>query len=426
MPRKSTPIKASVFKRIQPYEHQKCVIQKYVEEQIRRFYLVWHRRAGKDVFMLDFFNDRMQERVGNYWHLFPFHVQAKRAIWKGIDVRDGVRFIDRAFPNRVRSKDNDTEMSITMPNGSTWQMLGSDNYDRLVGSNPAGVAFSEWALCDPAAWDYIRPILVENKGWAAFITTLRGRNHAYRMLKSLAGMEGWYVDTRTIEQTRRHDGKSIVTKADVEKEIREGMDASLAKQEFYCDPDAASTGAIFSRQYNRLLSITPIHTPQNSRILRVAWGMKNEGIAAVAFQDHKIVGVHTFLEQNLTDAIQSVTRRHPHSQLIHHAVNPDPSLFSSLDGHGVVNAPLTTDEHFMHGHAAAMLNICEATSAAKERLADFAMSFAPFRDTNADEDIELTNDAISQSLAIMHTAQYLRSAGPRKPMDYSRSDRGVI
>lgn len=427
MPRKSTLQPSKVFKRIKPYEHQKTVIDKFVEEQIRRFYLVWHRRAGKDVFMLDFFNDRMQERVGNYWHLFPFHVQAKRAIWKGIDVRDGVRFIDRAFPNRVRSKDNDTEMSITMPNGSTWQMLGSDNYDRLVGSNPAGVAFSEWALCDPAAWDYIRPILVENKGWAAFITTLRGRNHAFRMLKSLQGMEGWYVDTRTIEQTHRHDGKPIVTKEDVEREIREGMDENLAKQEFYCDPDAASTGAIFSRQYNRLLSIHGIQVPANNRVVRIAWGMQEAGIAAVAFQDHRIIGVHHFLEQNLTDAVQSVTRRHPHSQLIHHAINPDPSLFSSLDGHGVVSANIDGNLHFMHGRAASMLNICETTAVAKERLTDFAMSYAPFRQTNDEEDIELTNDAICQALAVMHTAQYLRSAdSPRKPLNYSRYDRGVI
>jgi hypothetical protein len=295
-----------------------------------------------------------------------------------------------------------------------------------VGSNPAGVAFSEWALCDPAAWDYIRPILTENKGWVAFITTLRGRNHAYRMLKHLEGMEGWYVDVKTIDETYRHDNKPIVTKEDVERDIREGMNPSLARQEYYCDPDAASTGAIFSRQYNRMLWLPSAQHQLNNRAIRIAWGMKNEGIAAVAFQDHKIIGTHTFLEQNLTDAVQSISRRHPHAPLIHHAVNPDPSLFSVLDGHGVVNAPVTTDEHFMHGRAAAMLNVCEVTASAKERLTDFAMNYAPFRETHGDEDVELTNDALCQALAVMHTAQYLRAVGQRKPLDYSRYDRGII
>ena len=58
-----------------------------------------------------------------------------------------------------------------------WQMAGSDNFDSLVGSNPVGVVFSEWALSHPDAWEYLRPILVENDGWALFIYTPRGRNH---------------------------------------------------------------------------------------------------------------------------------------------------------------------------------------------------------------------------------------------------------
>ena len=29
--------------------------------------------------------------------------------------------------------------------------------------------YFEWSLQNPAAWDYVRPILAENGGWAAFI-----------------------------------------------------------------------------------------------------------------------------------------------------------------------------------------------------------------------------------------------------------------
>lgn len=422
--------KTTVVKAIRPlklYDHQQRAVDAYVKEQIRRFYLVWHRRAGKDTFSLDFANDRMEERVGNYWHLFPFHIQAKRAIWKGIDARDGIRFIDRAFPDRIKSRDNDTEMSIVMPNGSTWQMLGSDNYDRAVGGNPCGISFSEWALCDPAAWEYFRPILLENKGWAMFITTYRGRNHAYRMKQSLENAEGWYVDIKTIADTYRHDGKPIVTQADVDREIAEGMDPALARQEFYCDPDAAYSGAIFSRQH-ALLTLRASRAHQsNNRILRVAWGMEKEGIAAVVFQDNHIVAAHTFLEQNLTDCVQAVVRRHPNAQLVHHAINPDPILFSSLDGHGVVGVPIDLQqEHYKQGHTAAMVNIAETTAIARERLLDFTMSYAPYRQALDDVDSELTNDALCQALAVMHTAQVLRSTGPKKPLDYSRYDRGVI
>jgi hypothetical protein len=37
------------------------------------------------------------------------------------------------------------------------------------------VTFSEFALANPSAWAFIRPMLEENGGWAAFITTPRFR-----------------------------------------------------------------------------------------------------------------------------------------------------------------------------------------------------------------------------------------------------------
>jgi hypothetical protein len=405
------------------FDHQKGVVEAY-KQGIRRFFLGWHRRAGKDVFALDFARERMMERVGTYWHLFPFHVQAKRAIWKGIDARTGQRFIDRAFPRALRDAENDTDMSVTLKNGATWQMLGSDNYDRMVGSNPCGIIFSEWALCDPAAWDYIRPILIENKGWVLFITTFRGRNHAWRMFKTVEDLETWYAEVRTIEETWRRDGTPIVSAADVEEEIKQGMNPALVQQEFYCNPDAVGVGAIFSEQHSRILQLDPQIFVPNSRILRVAWGKYEEGIAAVAFQGAHIVGVHTFLESNITNAAQAVARRHPNVPLIHHTTTPDPSLFGALDGYGVVGCTIG-DEHVMHGKVAAMLNACSSTSIAREKLADFTMGYAPFRTEQHEEDERLTDEALAQALAVMHSAQPYSTKASKK-LDYSKSDRGVI
>lgn len=421
-----TARKQAVTKRIvQPlklYPHQQAVVDRFKLENMLRFFLAWHRRAGKDVFGLDFARERMKERVGSYWHLFPFHVQARRAIWKGIDGRTGERFIDRAFPESMYDR-NDTEMSlISKQNGSTWQMLGSDNYDRLVGANPAGVLFSEWALCDPAAWDYIRPILVENKGWAMFITTFRARNHAWRMYETLRRNPNWYVDLRTIDDTCRNDGSRIVTKEDVEKEIAEGMSRSLAQQEFYCDPDAANTGTIFGKQYNRLLQIVPNIWIPNNRVLRVAWGMRDEGIAAIVYQDDFIVGVSTFLERNITDAVQIISQRYSQSPLVHSGVNLDPSLFAQFDGEGVVSVQLPSQQ-MQDGRTAALLNVCNATSAARETLADFCMTYTPYRDTN--DETTLTHPALSEALMVMQQAQgFKRKAS--KPLNYSAYDRGVI
>lgn len=421
---KRVKVDRAVWKPLQLYTHQQEAVDAY-KRGLLRFYLAWHRRAGKDTFGMDFARERMQERIGTYIHMFPFHAQAKRGIWKGIDARTGERFIDRAFPKVMRkSEPNDTEMSLQLTCGSTWQMLGSDNYDRsVVGGNPCGVVLSEWALCDPAAWDFIRPILVENKGWAMFITTFRGRNHAWRMYETVKELEDWYTSLRTIKDTYRLDGSPIVSDADVQKEIRAGMNTSLVEQEFYCNPDAATTGAIFTRQHARLNLMSAQAFAANNRILRIAWGMHTEGIAAVAFQDRHVIGTHVFLESNLTDCVQTVTRRHPHMQLVHHAVRPDPLLFSQLDGEGVVTAPVSVDEHIRQGNVAAFLNVCDATATAREALTDFAMSFAPYRQVN---DEMFTHPALHEALAVVQSAQLLTQNRPRKPMDYSRYDRGVI
>jgi phage terminase large subunit len=40
------------------------------------------------------------------------------------------------------------------------EVVGSDRFDSAVGSPPAGITFSEWALSNSAAWAYLAPILV--------------------------------------------------------------------------------------------------------------------------------------------------------------------------------------------------------------------------------------------------------------------------
>ena len=195
--------------------------------------------------------------TGSYWHLYPLAVQAKRAIWNGVDPESGQKLMDLVFPPAMVEYSNDTDLFKRFRNGSTYQLCGSDRYNSLVGSNVRGVLFSEWALNDPRAWPYIMPILLENNGWAAFITTYRGKNHAYQMVKELADSSDWYVDVRTIEHTRREDGSPVVSLEDVERERRSLLPIyhgnatrveALIREEFYCEPTASSAGAIYGEQ----------------------------------------------------------------------------------------------------------------------------------------------------------------------------------
>lgn len=224
--------------------HQEDALEKFRAGR-RNQYHVWHRRAGKDWFGMGIGAETAAKEVGTYWHLLPKQVQARRALWTGIDHQSGRRFIDLFFPDAASV--NNTEMLIETASGSTWQLLGSDNYDRMVGSNPRGVVFSEWALCDPRSWEYISPILRANGGWAIFITTFRGRNHAWQMYERLRRNPDWYVTLRTIRDT------GLLTEADIDQDRAAGMSEKLVRQEYFCDPAPSPLGGPFARVYDGLV-----------------------------------------------------------------------------------------------------------------------------------------------------------------------------
>ena len=220
---------------------------------LRRQSLIWHRRAGKDSFALNL--GAIQAHQGppaTYWHLFPKQVQARRSIWHGINAA-GDKFLEQAFPSAIRTTTRQDQMMIELKCGSTFQMAGSDSYDSLVGSNVRGVIFSEWALCDPRAWDYIRPIVRENDGYAIFISTYRGKNHAYRMHKMALKDPHWHASTLTVDQTERSPGVPVMTAADIDAERREGMSEAMIQQEYYCSPMASFEGAYWGDAMRKLV-----------------------------------------------------------------------------------------------------------------------------------------------------------------------------
>jgi len=213
----------------------------------KRACLVWHRRAGKDSTSLNFTAKEMFKRKGNYWHLFPKQTQARKAIWNGINS-DGQSILDQVFPEAVRARTSSQEMMIELKNGSTWQLAGSDNYDSLVGANPVGVVFSEWSLCDPNAWAYIRPMLAENGGWAVFIYTPRGKNHGYTLYNMAKKADEWFCQNLTVNDTKRADGSPVISPEAIETERSEGMEEALIQQEFFGSFEAQIPGAYFADQ----------------------------------------------------------------------------------------------------------------------------------------------------------------------------------
>lgn len=222
----------------------------FPKSEKKRAVVIGHRRWGKDLLAVNLCGCKSQERIGTYWHVLPTYKQGRNIVWNGIDG-NGRPFLSYLHPSLVRDM-HTNDMRVHFHNGSVFQVVGSDDIDRLVGTNPVGVVLSEFSLHDPKVLDYLRPILRENKGWLLIITTIRGKNHGYRMkrtaMKRMLEDSNWLHLDQTVLDTHTDDGERVVTEKDIESDRLEGMSEQLIRQEYYNDPEAPMQGAYYSAE----------------------------------------------------------------------------------------------------------------------------------------------------------------------------------
>lgn len=164
--------------------------------------LSWGRRSGKSVLAgLVTFTEAMKSQ-GNYYIVAPTEKQAKAIYWNDI--------LKIVIPKEVIAKVNNVEKTITfhhiqgkitLPTGetievdhdenkppSTISLRGVDNPDALRGVKLNGAVLDEYAFMDNAKAifdDIIEPALLDNAGWAIFISSPNGvRNPFYELVKT--------------------------------------------------------------------------------------------------------------------------------------------------------------------------------------------------------------------------------------------------
>ena len=241
-----------------PRWYQKELENAIFDDKKKRALIVWHRRAGKDIECLQLMLKAMLGKVGLYYYFFPTFRQARAVIWDGID-ESGSRIIDAIPRSVIDGKPNETQMKIRLLNGSLFQLVGTDNFDAIAGTNPCGCVFSEYSLQDPTCWEMIiSPILVKNGGWAVFNGTPRGKNHQYKLdLIARDNPDKWYYNKLTIEDTK------LIALEDIDQERKEGKSEELIQQEYYCSYDRGVEGSY----YGKILDATR----KDGRIGRIAY-----------------------------------------------------------------------------------------------------------------------------------------------------------
>lgn len=272
-------MKVKIPHKFQPRTYQLPLLQA-LDSGIKRAFIVWHRRSGKDKACFNLLVKKSFERVGTYFYFLPEYSQAKKVIWDNID-NDGFRTLDH-IPREVIAKKNDSELKITLINGSIIQLIGADTFDKSgVGTNPIGVVFSEFPITRPDIWGYVRPILLANGGWAVFNGTPRGQNHAFTLLQMAKGSEEWFTQVLTVDDTH------IITPEQIEQERAEGMPQQLIDQEYYCKFIENATS--FFRGIDDVCTLTP----QTEHPLY----QYQMGVDLAKYQDYTVISIinlHTF------------------------------------------------------------------------------------------------------------------------------------
>lgn len=214
--------------------------------------------------------------------MLPEYGQARKSMWDAINRHTGKRRIDEVFPKEIRAKGfSEQEMFLPLKCGSTVQLIGSDNYKSLIGSPPAGLVFSEYKVANPQAWAYLRPILLENGGWAIFNSTPAGKNHFHNLCryakKSYENGGHWFYDELTANDT------NVFTPEQLQSELEELQaehgpifGKSIWLQEYFCSFEAAILGSIWgeqiaiAKQQNRIRQMIP-HLKDH--LVHTAWDL---------------------------------------------------------------------------------------------------------------------------------------------------------
>lgn len=212
--------------------------------------------AGKDEVLLNTLAVKAMQRPASYAYMLPEISHARRAIWQAVNPHTGKRRILETFPREMLTSDpNETEMRLNLVNGSTVIFFGSDQYDRLVGASLAGIVSSEHALAHPSAYGYFSPMLRENNGFFAAISTPRGRNHFYDLFNYATKAKGWFAEQLSIHDTGALSPDEVdEARAEYIAMYGEDQGAALFQQEYEVSFNAAILGAFYGAEMAKVRS----------------------------------------------------------------------------------------------------------------------------------------------------------------------------
>jgi len=224
-----------------PYTPRPLQEQMHDGIENHRFSLVVaHRRFGKTVAAVNALikSAAQCERIApRYGYVAPFRTQAEQIAWSYL-----TRFT-RPIPG---TRENLSQLSVTLPNEAQIRLFGADNPHTLRGLYFDGLVLDEPAQMRDNLWDEVLlPTLADRKGWALFIGTPMGVNKFYEIAAHAQKDRSWfYAEFPAFDA----HGVLVTDALDVEDiEVqRSMMPKTKFRQEYLCDFTASAENTLIT------------------------------------------------------------------------------------------------------------------------------------------------------------------------------------
>lgn len=254
------------------------------------------------------------------WFLAATYRQAKLITWNEFK---------RLIPHEaMKRKPNDTDLTITLKNGSELSLLGTDDMDMLRGPAPDGVIFEEAALHKRDVWyEVIRPNLMVKKAPALFISTPKGFNWFKDLedaarLSCLQGGDEWAVFHRTVYDNPHIDPKEI------EQAKRDCDNDQIWRQEYMAEYES-SVGRVFA-SFSDARHMGDVPKPKGQITGRaIDWGMRDDTACLWAYVENAVLNIYReHAENNLPSSAQA--------RMIINKTGSDEKIARNIIGHDTV------------------------------------------------------------------------------------------
>lgn len=267
-----------------------------LETGIRLAVWCWARRGGKDFTAFGYAVKKMVEQPMNVVLVFPEKEQGRNAFWDNVE-NDGFKTIEHIPAALIKAQDN-TDMKITLINGSTFQILGTKNPDKLRGANGKLYIFSEFVDIDSAAYDVVVPVVEVNGGQIIVQSTpkidgISGGTFKMMFDDAKAEMENPETGDVPMEYASLVTAEEYLSPKALErlrlKSIKKNGNDFFFRQEFLCDWGQASQSTYYGQILKRLADPEYLagnigHYPYNQDFpVYTAWDLGISDSTAITF-----------------------------------------------------------------------------------------------------------------------------------------------